>query len=298
MSISAFLSGAAPLRVTATPSTNAVCSNTSSFVAHVPRQNSRATVRHVSRGAMRMDVMSPTAVETKVRSALSDLYDSTPCMPIMVRLAWHDSGTFNKADGTGGANASIRFAPESEHGANAGLKIARDLLEPIKAANPSISYADLYQLASVVGIEYAGGPKIPFKLGRVDALEADCTPDGRLPDADKRMPHLRDIFYRMGMNDKEITVLSGAHTLGRAHPDRSGFDGPWTTQPVIFDNTYFIEILKETPDPDLLRLTSDLALLDDEETKELCMKYAEDKEAFFEDYVEAHVKLSELGCDL
>ena len=32
----------------------------------------------------------------------------------------------------------------------------------------------------------------------------------------------------MGFNDQEIVALSGAHTLGRCHTDRSGFDGPWT----------------------------------------------------------------------
>ena len=217
-------------------------------------------------------------------------------MPLMVRLAWHDAGTYNVEDGTGGANGSIRFAPESEHGANAGLAKAVELLEPIHAANPDISYADLYQLASVVAIEFSGGPKIPFRMGRKDASAADCTPDGRLPDADKKMGHLRDVFYRMGLNDIDITVLSGAHTLGRAHKDRSGFEGPWTTEPIVFDNTYFIEILKETPDPDLLRLVSDLALLDEPYTRELVETYAKDKNAFFEDYVESHVKLSELGA--
>lgn len=34
------------------------------------------------------------------------------------------------------------------------------------------------------------------------------------------------VFYRMGLNDKEIVVLSGGHTLGRARPERSGF-GEW-----------------------------------------------------------------------
>lgn len=32
----------------------------------------------------------------------------------------------------------------------------------------------------------------------------------------------------MGFNDQEIVALSGAHTLGRCHADRSGFVGPWT----------------------------------------------------------------------
>ena len=31
---------------------------------------------------------------------------------------------------------------------------------------PEIGYADLYQLASVVAVEFAGGPAIPFRLGR------------------------------------------------------------------------------------------------------------------------------------
>lgn len=44
-------------------------------------------------------------------------------------------------------------------------------------------------------------------------------PDGA-PDA---ATHLRNVFYRMGLSDQEIVVLSGAHTLGRAYPSRSGF---------------------------------------------------------------------------
>jgi catalase (peroxidase I) len=50
-----------------------------------------------------------------------------------------------------------RFSPESDHGANAGLAVARDLLEPIKAAHPWISYADLWTLAGAVAIEAMGG---------------------------------------------------------------------------------------------------------------------------------------------
>lgn len=49
--------------------------------------------------------------------------------------------------------------------------------------------------------------------------------------------HLKNVFYRMGLGDMEIVALSGAHTLGRAKPSRSGFgqeatkytkDGPGT----------------------------------------------------------------------
>ena len=34
--------------------------------------------------------------------------------------------------------------------------------------------------------------------------------------------HLRNVFYRMGFDDREIVALSGAHTMGRAFKERSG----------------------------------------------------------------------------
>ena len=41
--------------------------------------------------------------------------------PTLVRLAWHSSGTWDAASGTGGSNgATMRFAEEAGHGANAG----------------------------------------------------------------------------------------------------------------------------------------------------------------------------------
>lgn len=62
-----------------------------------------------------------------------DDYDDGSYGPVLVRLAWHASGTFDKETGTGGSNgATMRFAPEGGHGANAGLKAARDFLEPVK----------------------------------------------------------------------------------------------------------------------------------------------------------------------
>jgi len=79
----------------------------------------------------------------------------------LVRLAWHASGTYDKTTETGGSNgATMRFSGESKHGANAGLNLARDFLEPIKKKHPEISYSDLWILASYVAIEEMGGPKL------------------------------------------------------------------------------------------------------------------------------------------
>ena len=63
------------------------------------------------------------------------------------------------------------------------------------------------------------------------------------------MEHLDDVFGRMGFNAREITALSGAHTLGRCHADRSGFEGLWTAEPLVFDNAYFIDLLNTKFEP-------------------------------------------------
>ena len=87
----------------------------------------------------------------------------------------------------------MRFAPESEHGANAGLNIARDLMEGIKKQFPWISYGDLWTLGGVCAIQEMGGPKVPWRPGRIDGVAAQATPDGRLPDGSKGAAHLRDV---------------------------------------------------------------------------------------------------------
>lgn len=230
---------------------------------------------------------------------------------VLVRLAWHSSGTYDKETGTGGSNgATMRFAPEAEHGANAGLKVARDFLEPVKAKFPWISYGDLWTLAGTCAIQEAGGPAIPWRPGRQDQDVSACTPDGRLPDAAKDQRHVRDIFYRMGFNDQEIVALLGAHALGRAHPDRSGFDGPWDFSPTVFTNEFYKLLLSEKwvhrkwsgPDQftdnsskSLMMLPTDMSLIKDKEFKKYVELYAKDNDTFFKDFSDAFVKLLELG---
>lgn len=228
----------------------------------------------------------------KARRDLRSIISSKNCAPIMLRLAWHDAGTYDAQTKTGGPNGSIRNEEEYTHGANSGLKIALELCEGVKAKHPKITYADLYQLAGVVAVEVTGGPDISFQPGRKDSNV--CPREGRLPDAKKDFQHLRDVFYRMGLSDKDIVALSGGHTLGRAHPERSGFDGPWTQEPLKFDNSYFVELLKGESEG-LLKLPSDKTLLEDPEFRRYVELYAKDEDAFFRDYAESHKKLSELG---
>eukprot|EP01117_Protostelium_nocturnum_P003396 TRINITY_DN143_c0_g1_i1.p1 TRINITY_DN143_c0_g1~~TRINITY_DN143_c0_g1_i1.p1 ORF type:complete len:403 (+),score=152.91 TRINITY_DN143_c0_g1_i1:90-1298(+) len=238
-------------------------------------------------------------------------YDDGSYGPILVRLAWHASGTFDKASNNGGSNkATMRFKSESQHGGNAGLDVARDLLEPIHQKHPQISYGDLWTLAGVCAIQQMGGPTIPWRPGRVDGYEGDVTPDGRLPDGSKDAKHVREIFYRMGFDDKEIVALSGAHALGRCHTNRSGFDGPWTPSPTMVTNDYYKQLLEKTwverkwkgprqfedkETKELMMLPTDIALITDPKFKPYVQQFAKDEEAWRKEFSKVISKLFELG---
>lgn len=239
--------------------------------------------------------------------------------------------SYDKETNTGGSNgATMRFAPEGDHGANAGLKAARDFLEPVKGTQrpssnlspqplltqkpaaqfPWISYSDLWTLAGVCAIQEMQGPAVPWRPGRADRDISMCTPDGRLPDGAKEQTHLRAIFNRMGFDDREIVALSGAHALGRCHTDRSGFDGPWSFSPTVVSNDYFRLLLSEkwgwkkwngprqyedAGSKSLMMLPTDMALVKDPVFKKHVERYAKDDGAFFKEFSDVLVKLFELG---
>ncbi|CAL5334820.1 unnamed protein product [Camellia sinensis] len=262
----------------------------------------------------------------KCKRKLRGLIAEKKCAPLILRLAWHSAGTYDVKTKTGGPFGTIKHPAELAHEANNGLDIAVRLLEPIKEQFLILSYADFYQLAGIVAVEVTGGPDIPFHPGRqlcssnmgqhcvlVDYVKLmtdkpEPPPEGHLPDAKKGADYLREIFGHMGLSDKDIVALSGGHTL-----ERSGFEGPWTTNPLIFDNSYFkyivshpygyrnarrchpgIQELLNGEKEGLIQLPSDKALLEDPVFRPLVEKYAADEDAFFADYAEAHLKLSEL----
>ncbi|KAA8538444.1 hypothetical protein F0562_028010 [Nyssa sinensis] len=304
------------------PLSSLKCLRSSPLVSHLFLHQKRSSVRVSTAGYS--TVASPNCLASdpdqlkSAREDIKELLKTEFCHPILVRLGWHDAGTYNKNieewPQRGGANGSLRFEIELRHAANAGLVNALKLLQPIKDKYSGVTYADLFQLASATAVEEAGGPKLPMKYGRMDVSEPDqCPEEGRLPDAGPPSPaaHLREVFYRMGLSNKEIVALSGAHTLGRSRPERSGWgkpetkytkDGPgapggqsWTVQWLKFDNFYFKDI-KERRDEDLLVLPTDAVLFEDPSFKVYAEKYAEDQDEFFKDYAEAHAKLSNLGA--
>lgn len=181
---------------------------------------------------------------------------------LMIRSAWHSSGTYRIYDGRGGADGGqIRYEPLNSWPDNANLDKARRLLWPVKQKyGRNVSWGDLIILSGNVALESMGFETLGFAGGRADDWEADMVywgaetkwldnakryKDGKLekplaavqmgliyvnpegPNANHdplaAAQDMRDSFGRMAMNDEEIIALvAGGHTLGKAHGAKPG----------------------------------------------------------------------------
>ncbi|KAI8032132.1 L-ascorbate peroxidase, cytosolic [Camellia lanceoleosa] len=90
-------------------------------------------------------------------------------------------------------------------------------------------------------------------------------------------------------------MLSGGHNLGTCHKERSGFEGPWTTNLLIFDNSYFNgnSLMERRKVLSSCHQTKPLWRI---QYSVLWLKnMLQTRMFFFTDYAEAYLKLSKLG---
>jgi catalase-peroxidase len=217
---------------------------------------------------------------------------------------------FHCSDGRGGGDGgNQRFEPELSWEDNGNLVHAHRLLEPIKHKHGlGLSWGDLFAMSGTVAIEDMGGPVLGFAAGRIDQVDNSQTialgpspeqdkfkhvevngqaeeplgqntlgliyvnPEGPMgvPDPQGAADTIRDVFGRMGMDDREnVALIGGGHTFGKCHgagpggpgpsplecPENpypgmfgtgkgndavtSGLEGPWTANPTKWDNSYF-----------------------------------------------------------
>jgi catalase-peroxidase len=177
--------------------------------------------------------------------------------PLMIRLTWHQAGTYRIEDGRGGGgDGGQRFAPLNSWPDNGNLDKARRLLWPVKQKyGQKVSWADLLVLAGNVALESMGFKTFGFAFGREDIWEPEeifwgpedtwlgderysgerelsgplgavqmgliyVNPEGPngVADPAKAAIDIRETFRRMAMNDEEtVALIAGGHTFGKAH---------------------------------------------------------------------------------
>lgn len=178
---------------------------------------------------------------------------------------------------------------------NGGLDIPIKALRPVvtkyvnssssSTTTPGLSRADIWALAAMAGTEISqpanSDPFLEFPLyyhGRIDCdaeEEAICvnkaneailcseTTDSyhRLPPPDMATHELLEFFANaFSFSTRETVVAMGAHTLGVAQREHSGFDGPvgWVDGRNTLDNEYYQQLVGGgSPQSSLDVLTND-----------------------------------------
>jgi catalase (peroxidase I) len=174
------------------------------------------------------------------------------------------------------------------------------------------------------------------------------TPGGKpTPEPNKSVVDVRSTFERMGANDRQtVALIGGGHAFGKTHGAcsggspgdspkvafakselpyqgtcgtgngndtyTSGFEGPWTTNPIQWDNEYFRLLTEQTYEKhvgpgghyqwrisnatgalkDVMMLTADLALLYDAKYKAIVEEFAKDEPALGKAFDEAWFQLT------
>ena len=190
----------------------------------------------------------------------------------LVTTAWASAATFRGSDKRGGANgARIRLAPQKDWEVNQPAELAKVLaaLEAIQkefnggqSGKKKVSLADLIVLGGCAAVEAAAKKaghdvKVPFTLGRTDALQAQTDVDSFAvlePTADGFRNYIRkaiqtpaeemllDRAQLMTLTAPEMTVLVGGMRALDANFGKSKH-GVLTNRPETLTNDFFVKLL-------------------------------------------------------
>lgn len=175
-----------------------------------------------------------------------------------IREAFHDCGTWNKAQGsTGGCDGSLILAPETDRAENNGLQdISAKLLA--LATKRGVGVADLIQFAAAHAIVTCpGGPRITTYIGRKDS--STPAPPDLLPDVHASGDSLFALFADKGFSAVDLAALLGAHSTSKQfHVDESQAGAAQDSTPGLWDVKYYAETLN--PPQGVFVLPSDRSL--------------------------------------
>ncbi|KAG6492558.1 peroxidase P7-like [Zingiber officinale] len=264
-------------------------------------------------------------LESIVLSAMTQAVNNEPRMGASIlRLFFHDCFV-NGCDGSILLDDNTTFTGEKNAGPNANSVRGYDVVDTIKAnveaaCNATVSCADILALAARDGVVLLGGPTWTVKLGRRDATTASqSAANSNLPGPGSSLAQLRTFFSNKNLNARDLTELSGAHTIGQARcvnfrshiyndaninatfaaqlqqscPSSGGDDtlAPLDLQtPTAFDNAYYQNLVAQKG-----LLHSDQELFNGVSQEALVRRYSTGAAAFNADFAAAMVKMGNIS---
>lgn len=162
-----------------------------------------------------------------------------------LRLGFHDMSTADAAAGTGGLDGSIQYVLDNGENLGPGFNTTLRFLASYHSSRASI--ADLIALGVYTSVRSCGGPVIPVRGGRIDALGPGNT---GVPQPEHDIALFRQQFARMGFTpDEMIQVTACGHTLGGVHNSEfpelvSATEVGSDSTVALFDNKVITEYLE------------------------------------------------------
>ncbi|KAJ3684673.1 hypothetical protein LUZ61_013837 [Rhynchospora tenuis] len=264
-------------------------------------------------------------VEHIVRSVVAQAVKKEPRMGAsIVRLFFHDCFV-QGCDASILLDAAPGIATEKNSFGNINSARGFEVIDAIKqqverACKATVSCADILALAARDSVRLLGGPTWAMPLGRRDSRTANLGEANQLPAPFFSLSQLNASFAAKGLNFQDLTVLSGAHTVGSAIC--SAFNNRVWGGDNNIDNSFALQNRQTCPtsggDTQLSPLTipntnrfsnqfyknlvarkgllhSDQELFNGGFTDALVRKYSNDAKSFFNDFTVSMVKLDNIG---
>ncbi|CAM0876766.1 unnamed protein product [Alopecurus aequalis] len=137
-------------------------------------------------------------------------------LPALVRLQFHDC--FVRGCDASVLITSTGNGAEVNNNKHQGLR-GQDVIGAAKAELEEqcpgvVSCADIIALASRDAIAMTNGPSFQVPTGRRDGLSSNLRDADVLPDVSDSIQVLRSKFASSGLNDRDLVLLTAAHTIG------------------------------------------------------------------------------------
>ncbi|KAJ0743293.1 putative peroxidase [Helianthus annuus] len=269
------------------------------------------------------DRVCPEAFPTIKRVVEDALAQERRMGASLLRLHFHDCFV-NGCDASILLDQTTTIDSEKNAGPNANSARGFEVIDKIKdevdkvCGRPVVSCADILTVAARDSVVALGGSSWKVKLGRRDSTTASRTAaEANIPAPSMDLPALIKNFEDHGLDEEDLVVLLGAHTLGfaqcrtfrpRIYSDTNidpafashlrticpqvGGDStlaPLDPTSTSFDVKYFTDLVSKKG-----LLNSDQALFNGGETAELVSKYSMNHEEFLEDFAKSMIKMGDI----